>query len=99
MNLEEEFSSLHTLLGGYFFQTWEYMYGSPEGVVKEFIKESPKECVEGALYELDCLLSMFPDEQELSDAVLDLGCEYYPGDDVPYSQWLQELKTMLLCNE
>ena len=84
------FPTAELLFGGYFHQDFE---GTPENVVKAFLKDQPPEKWEQASIEIERMLRVYPDDRALERIVNE---EFGNCFDVlrfktSYREWLREI--------
>ena len=72
-------NDLEYLLAGYLNQDWYIGHDSWQAVVDEFMAKDPHR-VAGVPGEIDYLLSSHPQDEDLSEALVDLGCAYNPAE-------------------
>jgi hypothetical protein len=81
--------NLKYLFSAYFHQDWHQARATWEEVVDEFLQDDAT-TVAAAPAELDALLSATDDDAELSQLVLELGCDYHP--DLGERGWLTAVR-------
>jgi hypothetical protein len=92
----EAYYRLWQFFGGYFHEDWMDDYKTWQNAVDAFVAEGLSEHVRKAADDLDRLLGLSLDGNALGHAVIfQLGCSYWPSDDVPYEPWLRDVLTRL----
>lgn len=89
---KKKFENAFQFLGGYFHQDFGVEFGEPEIAVGKFINENSAAARAAVLNELRQIIAE-SSEQELDDAVFELGCYYSPQRHrgITMVAWLQQV--------
>ena len=96
----QRFDELYQFFAGYFHQDWSRVFDWKESpadfrlVVRHFKAVNPKMIVARVRNQLEDFLSYDLTENDLKDALLNLGCNYYPKDPA-YRNWLNAVLGIL----
>lgn len=72
---------------------WDLDYDSVDGAVADFVRSEPEAAVDGALAELDDLIGGEMNETRLKEAMIQIGCGYWPyGSGSTFQAWLPQLR-------
>ncbi|GAA4884184.1 contact-dependent growth inhibition system immunity protein [Actinomycetospora straminea] len=89
-------SGLRTLLGAYFNQDFEDIFGSPTDTVRAFCRDAPSERVLNAADGARRILDDTGSDEEALRAVEQFGLDYHPeAEGWQMREWLAELERLL----
>jgi hypothetical protein len=86
---------LEQLFGAYFHQDWELDHASWQAVAEQFVEDSGAHLTEHVAIKLSELSESLVSDYEIGQAVQAMGCYYWPGSEVGYRSWLQQLAAHL----
>jgi CdiI immunity protein len=92
--LEREFPNLLAVLGSYLHQDWDLDFATSKDALSAAREGSPKDRIEGAVLEIDDLLSRDLDDYTLSEIVVDL-CGGGGPETHKTSEWLADARQIL----
>lgn len=99
---QQRFYDLYQFLAGYFHQGWNVVFewrgAEPtfEAVVRHYKAVGITSEVAQTIQELEQFLALPLNEEQLSDALDDMSCVYYPpGDGQTYRAWLEAVLAVL----
>ena len=97
IDLEDSgWGGLRTLLGAYFNQDFEDIYGSPKDTVRAFCRDAAPEKVANAAAGARRILDGTEGEQDALHVVRQFGLDYHPEAEVwQMREWLAELERFL----
>lgn len=101
-NYSFQFPDLYQFFGGYFYQGWSSGYSwegtSPNfsAVVRHFKAVNPPQTVFRVQQQLQQLLALELSEEDLNDALIALGNNFYPpAEKLNNRQWLERINEIL----
>ena len=91
-----EFPCLNNLIGGYFHQDWRSHGETADEVVIFYCQMERHENRRGAVADIDRLLSQTETEDQLADALQQLGCAYrVRGVEESIRSWLRHIRSLV----
>lgn len=88
-------TDLEQLFGAYFHQDWVVEHASWQAVAEQFVADSSAPLLEHVATKLRELSESPVSDHELGQAVQAMGCYYWPGSELGYRSWLQQLAAHL----
>jgi hypothetical protein len=80
----------------YFGSSWKTDFGTADRTLQFFFKISDISVQQNVVFEIDALLKEFPDDIQLDDALLELGCFYDPSyANLTDREWLRQIQKQI----
>jgi len=91
----ERFHELGQFFGGYFHQDWGLDASDWQSVIRRFVEDASPDEIRMVATQLGMLLSMSVDDERLHAALLELGCDWTPRDEMSDREWLYAIHNIL----